>query len=140
MLTFNIMEHMEKNNAYRKNVNHLLMDDMMVRILGIIVIQKKYKDPNYTAKKLADDLGSNIRFISAIMRIKFHSSYKTFVNKYRIEEALSILTDKRYQDLSMEDVGSMVGFPNRLTFYAAFYKFYKMTPKEYKRANMPSSI
>ena len=59
-------------------------------------------------------------------------NYTSFVNKFRIEEAMTILTDRRYQDLNMEEVSDMVGFANRQSFYASFYKIMNMTPRDYR--------
>jgi AraC-like DNA-binding protein len=59
-------------------------------------------------------------------------NYTSFVNKYRIEEAMTILVDKRYQDLRMEEVSDMVGFANRQSFYASFFKIMGITPREYR--------
>jgi AraC-like DNA-binding protein len=59
-------------------------------------------------------------------------NYTSFVNKFRIEEAMAILVDRRYQDLRMEEVSDMVGFANRQSFYASFYKLMQMTPREYR--------
>lgn len=95
-------------------------------------MQKKYKDKNYSAKQLAADLGTNSRYVSAVINVRFHTNYTSFVNKYRIEEAMSILTDKRYQDLRIEDVSDMVGFSNRQSFYASFYKIMGVKPKDYR--------
>lgn len=117
---------------YRTLVSPKLMDEMKEKILNIIVMQKKYKDKNYSAKRLAEDLGTNTRYISAVVNVRFHMNYTSFINKYRIEEAMSILVDKRYQDLKMEDVSDMVGFSNRQSFYASFYKIMNMTPREYR--------
>ena len=100
--------------------------------MNIIVMQKKYRDKDYSAKKLAEDLGTNTRYISAVVNVRFHMNYTSFVNKYRIDEAMSILVDKRYQDLRMEEVSDMVGFANRQSFYASFYKIMGITPREYR--------
>jgi AraC-like DNA-binding protein len=108
------------------------MDELKEKILNVIVMQKKYKDKDYSAKKLALDLGTNTRYISAVVNVKFHMNYTSFVNKYRIEEAMSILVDKRYQDLRIEEVSDMVGFSNRQSFYASFYRLIGITPREYK--------
>ena len=108
------------------------MDEMKEKILNIIVMQKKYKDKDYSAKKLAEDLGTNTRYVSAVVNVRFHMNYASFINKYRIEEAMSILVDKRYQKLRMEEVSDMVGFANRQSFYASFYKIMGMTPREYR--------
>ena len=100
--------------------------------MNIIVMQKKYRDKDYSAKKLAEDLGTNTRYISAVVNVRFHMNYTSFVNKYRIDEALSLLVDKRDQDLRMEEVSDMVGFSNRQSFYASFYRLVGMTPRDYR--------
>ena len=89
-------------------------------------------DKDYSAKKLAEDLGTNTRYISAVVNVRFHMNYTSFVNKFRIEEAMTLLVDKRYRDLNMEDISDMVGFANRQSFYASFYKLNGITPREYK--------
>jgi AraC-like DNA-binding protein len=132
MAKYNITEKKEKEAVYRTLVSPRLMDDMKERILNIIVMQKKYKDKDYSAKKLAQDLGTNTRYVSAVVNVRFHMNYASFVNKYRIEEAMSILVDPRYLDLRMEEVSDMVGFANRQSFYASFYKLMNMTPREYR--------
>ena len=132
MAKYNITEKKEKKAAYRSLVNPKLMDELKDRILDIVLIQKKYKDKDYSAKSLAEDLGTNTRYVSAVVNVRFHMNYTSFVNKFRVDEAMTILVDKRYQRLNMEDISDMVGFANRQSFYAAFYKFVGMTPREYR--------
>lgn len=121
-----------KDASYKTKVNPKLMDEMKVKILDIIVMQKKFIDPEYSAIKLSEDLNTNTRYISAVFSVKFHSNYNTFINKYRIEEAMTILKDKRFSHLNVEDVGDMVGFKNRQSFYSAFTKINGITPRQYK--------
>jgi AraC-like DNA-binding protein len=132
MTKYNITEKKEKEAKYRTLVSPMLMDELKEKILNVIVMQKKYKDKDYSAKKLAAELGTNTRYVSAVVNVKFHMNYTSFVNKYRIEEAMSILVDKRYQDLRIEEVSDMVGFSNRQSFYASFYKLIGITPREYR--------
>ena len=132
MAKYNITELKEKEAAYRTLVNPKLMDELKEKILDIILIQKKYKDKDYSAKRLAEDLGTNTRYISAVVNVRFHMNYTSFVNKFRIDEAMTLLVDKRYRDLNMEDISDMVGFANRQSFYASFYKINGITPREYK--------
>ena len=139
MAKYNITEKKEKEATYRTLVSPTLMDELKEKILNVIVMQKKYKDKDYSAKCLAEELGTNTRYISAVVNVKFHMNYTSFVNKYRIEEAMSILVDKRYQDLRIEEVSDMVGFSNRQSFYASFYKIMGITPKEYKMQHMTRS-
>ena len=132
MAKYNITEKKEKEAAYRTLVNPQLMGERKEKIIDIIVRKKKYKDKDYSAKQLAEDLGTNTRYISAVVNVRFHMNYTSFVNKFRIEEAMTILTDKRYKDLNMEEVSDMVGFANRQSFYASFYKIMNMTPRDYR--------
>lgn len=132
MAKYNITEKKEKEAVYRTLVSPQLMDELKEKILEIILIKQKYKDKDYSAKKLAEDLGTNTRYVSAVVNVKFHMNYTSFVNKFRIEEAMTLLVDKRYQDLNMEDISDMVGFANRQSFYASFFRINGITPREYK--------
>ena len=66
-------------------------------------------------------------------------NYTSFVNKFRIEEAMNILSSEKYKDLNMEDISDMVGFSNRQSFYASFYRINGMTPREYKLSAQKSA-
>ena len=141
MAKYNLTEKKEKVAAYRSLVSPQLMDELKEKILNIILIQQRYKDKTYSAKQLAEDLGTNTRYISAVVNVRFHMNYTSFVNKFRIEEAMALLVDKRYQELNMEDISDMVGFSNRQSFYASFYKLNGVTPRDYRMRYMaqPSS-
>lgn len=132
MAKYNVTEVKEKNAVYRSMVNSELMDELKDKILQRILFDKKYKDKDYSAKKLAEDLGTNTRYISAVVNVKFHCNYTSFVNKYRVEEAMSILADRRYAELTVEEVSDMVGFANRQSFYASFYRILGITPRDYR--------
>ena len=135
-MKYNITELKEKDAAYRSLVSPKLMDELKDKIMNEILFKKKYKDKNYSAKRLAMDLGTNTRYISAVVNVRCHMSYTSFVNKYRIEEAMALLVDKRYCKLNMEEISNMVGFHNRQSFYSAFYRFNGITPREYRLKHM----
>ena len=99
MTKYNLTERKEKVAAYRSLVSPQLMDELKEKILNIILIQQRYKDKNYSAKQLAEDLGTNTRYISAVVNVRFHMNYTSFVNKFRIEEAMALLVDKRISRL-----------------------------------------
>ena len=97
--------------------------------------KKKYKDKEYSAKRLAEDLGTNTRYVSAVVNVCFDMNYTSLVNKYRIEDAKAMLVDRRNRDLRMEDISDLCDFSNRQSFYAAFYKYTGVTPRQYKLDN-----
>ena len=132
MAKYNITEIKEKKADYRSLVSPQMMDKLQEKIMKIIVFDKKYRDKDYSAKQLAEDIGTNTRYISAVVNSRFHCNFTSLVNKYRIDDAMSILVDKRYQDLNVEEVGTMVGFSNRQSFYASFFRVLGMTPRDYR--------
>ncbi len=139
MSKYNITEIKPKTALYRTLVNSSLMDTLKDKILQKILFEKKYKEKDYSAQVLARDLGTNTRYISAVVNVKFHMNYTSFVNKYRIEEAMTLLADRRFADLTIEEISDMVGFSNRQSFYASFYRILGMTPREYRIKNMPNA-
>ena len=132
MAKYNIREYKESGASYQESINPDILDELHTKILNILLIQRKFMDKDYSAKKLAQDLNTNSRYVSAVCNVKFHMNYATLINKYRIDEAMSILIDRRYLKLNMEDVASMVGFANRQSFYSAFYKQNGITDSEIK--------
>lgn len=130
---YNIREKKEKKAAYRSLIRAELADELYDNILNIIVVQKKYKDPNFSAKDLAKELKTNTRYLSAVVNSRFGKNYSCLLNEYRVKEAMHLLTDKRYRDKNAEEISAMVGFANRQSFYAAFYKNVGETPNGYRQ-------
>ena len=130
---YNLREKKEKKAAYRSLIRPELADELYDKILNIIVVQKKYKDPDYSAKDLAKELKTNTRYLSAVVNSRFGMNYSCLLNEYRVKEAQHLLTDKRYADKNVEEISTMVGFANRQSFYAAFYKNVGETPNGYRK-------
>lgn len=130
---YNIREKKVKKAAYRNLISPALADKLYDKIMELFVIQKKYKDPNYSARDMAKELETNTRYLSAVVNSRFGMNLSELRNKYRITEALLLLTDKRYKDMNIEEISVKVGFANRQSFYAAFYKNVGKTPNDYRK-------
>lgn len=133
---YNIKEKTEKNAAYRSLIRAELADELFDKILNIIIIEKRYRDKDFSAKELARMLGTNTRYISAVINSRFSTNFSCLINEYRVKEALHRLTDKRYANLTIEEIGSMVGFANRQSFYASFYRIMGETPNGYRKKHL----
>ncbi len=46
------------------------------------------------------------------------------------------MTDKRYLDMTIEEIGTLVGFANRQSFYASFYRVMNETPNGYRKRHL----
>ncbi|MBQ2778584.1 MAG: AraC family transcriptional regulator [Bacteroidaceae bacterium] len=130
---YNIREKKEKNAAYRSLIRAELADELYDKILNIVVVEKRYRDKDFSAKELAMELGTNTRYISAVINSRFNTNFSCLVNEYRIKEALHRMTDKRYNNMTIEEIGLSVGFANRQSFYASFFRIMNETPNSYRK-------
>ena len=89
---YNLREKKEKKAAYRSLIRPELADELYDRILNIIVVQKKYRDPNYSAKDLAKELQTNTRYLSAVVNSRFGMNYSCLLKVTRPFRVSSIVT------------------------------------------------
>ena len=81
MAKYNITEKKKHNATYCSLVKPALMDELQAKIFDLVVVKKKYKDKNYTARRLALDLGTNTRYVSAVVNVRYGMNYTSFINK-----------------------------------------------------------
>ena len=110
------------------------VEDLARKVIAKLMIEQKYRDPNYSAKQLAADTGVNSRHISAVISLRFQQNYAQLVGEMRIHEAKYMLQDGNFNNMTMEDIATNVGFTTRQSFYATFYKICGITPREYRLA------
>lgn len=98
----------------------------------ILIRGKKYRDPRFSAGDLAEMLGVSRWHLSRIVRMEYGMGYVEVVHGYRVKDAMRHLRDKRFEVYSVDDIGEMVGFGNRQSFFSAFKKIVGMTPEKYR--------
>ena len=135
MAKYNITERKKKEASYIGALSTSLVEEIYEKILLKFVVEKKYRDPEYTAAKLAEEIGCNARYISAVVHLRYRDNFSQLINEFRIKEAMYMITDKHFADLKMEDIALATGFSNRQCFYSAFYRKNGMTPLEYRALN-----
>ena len=138
-MPYNLREKKIKDAAYRTMIRADLANELYQKIVEIVIVKKKYKDPNFSSKDLAKLLNTNTRYLSAVVNSRFGMNYSCLLNDYRIKDALRLLADKKQNDKNVEEISAMVGFANRQSFYAAFYKNMGETPNSYRKRNLEKS-
>ena len=136
MTKYNITPKKEKNARYQALLNEETKDRLRDEILRIVVTERKYRDKDYNTRQLAMDLKTNSRYVSAVCATRFHKNYSEFVTDYRVNDAMSLLADKRYVKMTVEDIAEMAGFSTRQSFYSNFYKRVGVTPRQYRLEQM----
>jgi len=106
---------------------------MKEEIENILIKGKKYRDPDYSAIRLAEDLGCSVFKISRAIKKDFGCSYSDLVLSRRIEDAKRHLTNPNKADYTVDDIGVLVGFKNRMSFFIAFKKYAGTTPEKWRK-------
>lgn len=106
--------------------------DYKKQIIEIVINKKKYRDQDFSAHDLAEMLGISIFQLSRVLKRELSMSYTDLVHQARIKDAQKYLVSKRGRKLTIDDIGVMVGFNNRQSFFAAFKKWVEMTPEQYR--------
>lgn len=132
MSKYNFREKKECPALYRTTIKAEVIDVIYEQILRKMIVDKRYRDPQYNAQRLAEEIGTNPRYISAAVSLRFQCNFPELIAGYRLREAIAMMTDKRNRKLSMGEIAAASGFANRQTFYATFYKMHGKTPKDYQ--------
>ena len=116
----NFVVKMGKEQTYRQRIDQIVRNE------------KRYRDPNFSAMKLAESLEVQNYELSRIIRREYGTTYTDIIHSYRIQEAMRHLKNKRLAPYSIDDIGWMVGFKNRQSFFAAFKKATGTTPEKFR--------
>lgn len=94
---------------------------------------KLYRNPNFTAQQLSEQLNINTRYIAAVVQLNTNDNFSTLLNSFRLAEAERLLSTK--SEYTAEEIGLMSGFGSRQSFYRVFLKKHGITPRQYRIQN-----
>ncbi len=94
--------------------------------------QKPYLNPMLTLKELALQVSLSPRYLSQIVNEYAHQNFYDFVNRYRIEEAKRLLSD-RSAGLNVTEILYEVGFNSKSSFNTAFKQLTGVSPSQFKK-------
>lgn len=96
--------------------------------------EKIYLDNSLTIESLAAKLGCNRQTLSHCINQYMECTFPTLLNRFRVNEAIRLLTSPQTMNYKMEAISSMSGYNNRQVFHSAFKKETGLTPSEFKQA------
>lgn len=105
------------------------------KIKGVLV-KEVLSRPTLCIGDVAAMLGVGARTLSAVLKREGGGNFCTFISDLRLAEAERLLRLHRYARFSAEQIGLMVGFASRQSFYPHFKEKYGCTPIEYRSRNL----
>ena len=95
--------------------------------------EKPHLDSSLTLQKLAGQMEMSSRDLSILINHELGQHFFDFVNKYRVEEAATILGNREKNYLTVLEILYEVGFNSKSSFNTAFKKHTDLTPTQYRK-------
>ena len=93
-------------------------------------IYANYQDRNLDLRQVSHAIGCNSSYISRIMKQELGISFKDFLTRLRISQAVRLMEDR---ELSINQIAEKVGYSNQHYFSAAFKNCQGMSPSEFRK-------
>lgn len=99
-----------------------------------LLLEKKiFKDPDISIQKLAVKLKVSNDVLSKTINTHYGVSFRTLINKKRIEKAMRLLLEDESKRYSIEGIANTVGYKNMATFYNNFKAISGVTPRYFQK-------
>lgn len=147
LLAFTLFFYRRKRNAYRELVRQNQRwaanrseaepeesDKIIIESIEKIVTAKMlYKYPDLTLDTLAAETGYNRYYISTALNRCTGKNFNTYINEYRVKEAIRIMSTPERSKLTIENIAFEAGFNDRKNFYKVFKKNTGLSPTEFRK-------
>ncbi|MDL2221459.1 AraC family transcriptional regulator [Parabacteroides sp. OttesenSCG-928-N08] len=127
------------------DLNTISIDDqpmvdriIMERIEQLMAENKLFKQNDLTLDSLASSIGHNRYYTSIALNRCTGGNFKTYINEYRVKEAIRIMSQPENSDLTIDAIAFDAGFNDRISFYRVFKKRTGLSPTDFRK-NMKSA-
>lgn len=97
--------------------------------------ERIYTDPQLNRESLAQRVGTNKTYLTSIIsECSGGKNLSQFINHYRIQEAVRILSDREHIDYQLKQLCNDLGFGSMSTFYKLFQDNVGMSPSAYRKS------
>jgi len=110
-----------ENNKLVKKLNAYMKDE------------EPFLDASLTLHVLAQQTNISSRELSILINHHLNKHFFDFVNEYRIEKAMELLTNPDHKNFTVLEILYEVGFNSKSSFNTAFKKHTGLTPTQYRK-------
>lgn len=95
---------------------------LMGEVEQLIKEKERHKNPSLTLNALAGELNVKQNYISNAINRCRECNFNTYINEYRIKEAIRIISSNNPDKIPVEELSFVVEFNNRSVFSRTFKK------------------
>ena len=121
--------HLQMINSYCLLTKEHSMKDFSPVIKDALTFINLNISSNLTVKRVAYEVNLSPDYLTRLFKKELGVNIITYINKKRISTSLKLLKDT---NLSIEDIGDLIGLSNTSYFYTLFKKEMGVSPKHYR--------
>lgn len=121
-----------------KDTGHSEWEDMWKKIQQNLIDEEIFLEPRLNIEMLAIKCNTNKTYIYQCMKHYTSDNFNTFINKYRVQKAKTLIMEKTEYDL--KSIGKMSGFNSPSTFFRAFKEITGLSPATFKNLSQKENM
>ncbi len=94
---------------------------------------KPYLEEDINIARLADYVETSSYKLSYLLNQYYKKNFSTFINDFRIQEAIRLLSDPEMTHLNIMQIGYASGFGSKTVFNTTFKRLTNTTPTKYRK-------
>ncbi|NOU60971.1 helix-turn-helix domain-containing protein [Marinifilum caeruleilacunae] len=126
--------YLKKVKYKTTSISNELSDEVWSNVKKLVVDEKLFKNGDLTLKSLSQQLNVTPQSLSMIINQKNKTNFNSFINQFRIEEAIRLFKDQNYKNFTIASISYEAGFNSVSSFNTAFKNFTKSTPFAYRKS------
>ncbi|WP_106791116.1 AraC family transcriptional regulator [Aquimarina sp. Aq78] len=120
-----------KNNFQKQDIDIEKYKQVLTKIESVMKNEELFLNPELTIIHIAEKINEHPRRISTTINKLREENFNSYINKFRVEKAKTILLSDKTKRLNIEGIGQEAGFKSNSAFYTAFKKNLKTTPLQF---------
>lgn len=127
-------ERKQPSAANTTTVNEEQRELLLGKIMNVMKDTGVFCDYSFNIDQLAMLTESNSKYVSQVINDVYKKNFRSFLNDYRIKEAIKRLTDeKNYGNLTIKAIAESVGYKSQANFINVFTKATGIKPSLYQK-------
>ena len=110
------------------------IEEIWSKVQELVVDEKQFKNGDLTLKSLSKQLNITSQSLSLVVNKKCKMNFNSFINKYRIEESISLFKDEKYKDYTIASISYEAGFNSVSSFNTVFKSQTNTTPLAFRKS------